>query len=320
MPRRSGLSTPAFLLATAIGVALFTLIIMVMGARLDTGPTDPEPASPGEQVRQQAALDLDLLARGAKQLGDEELHDLAAKQLDEIGGVWMAWPGEVPEGKSNPPERPLPEELDTEGLAGLFDAAIDSSRQALAAAPDSEVPRYASQLMVLLAERRAWGASVEADPLPAPMTADEFASVVSDSQTFTRLATAEQWLEVAAARAGQEESEALAKQAHQIGVLTRAMSEAGAPATPPMYAPLPSWFWDEIDAEDTPARLRTESAELISSHAVFLAGQVAPEARGDILRTLLALTSRADTERIISAATDAVQPAEPAAGDDAENK
>ncbi|MDO5724557.1 MAG: hypothetical protein Q4P33_09225 [Flaviflexus sp.] len=308
MPRRSGLSTPAFLLSTAIGVALFTLIVMVMGARLDSGPKDPEPASQAEQARQQAALDLDVLTRGAAQLGEEDLEEIASSELAEIGGVWVPWPDEVPEGKSNPPIHPLPENLDVAGLTELFDGAIDSSREALTSAPDTEVARYASQFMVLLAERRAWGAEVEADPLPAPLTADELAALVSDSETFLRLSTAEQWLEVAAARASDEQREALAKQAQQLSVLTFAMSEAAASANPPIYAPLPDWFWESAEDPAAPLRLRTESAKLITSHAIFLAGQVAPEYRADVLRSLLALTSRADTEEIIATAVAAPEP------------
>lgn len=306
MRNRSGLSTPAFLLSVAIGVALFTLIIMVMGTRLDTGPGDPEPPSAAEKTRQSAAQSIDLLARAADELQLPDTAEVARAQVETLGGVWEPWTGEIPEGKSNPPQPTLPTDLDDQAMQTLFDEAIDAAEESLAACADNDTARYASVLMSLLAERRSWAAAVEAAPLPAPMTADEFASFVTDGPTFERFATAQQWLEVAAARAEEESADSYAALARQLRVLTDAMTQAGAGDIRPLYAPLPSWFWEDMNSEEAPARLRADSARLITSQAIFLTGQVPPEARADIVRACLALTSRADTAVILEAASAAL--------------
>ena len=286
MATRSHVSAKVFLLGCAIAVALFALIMIIAGIRIDRGIPQPPPADSAEISRQDTVETLLQLADGAESLsaGEDQYAALAATArfyADELGGLWVPWPDGAPEGATNPPvETAAPRDLSAEGMTLLYDAAIEDLVAALAAAPESQATLYATLVADL-----ASLAPPEAAALPGEVPgADELAEVATDAQTVRVLDVARQYLETATARTPEDQRERLQARVDRLDAIVDAMLEAGAADTRVGVADLPDWFYDDPSQLD---RLVGEANALVADQAMFLTNQVPAERRIDLVQLAL---------------------------------
>ncbi|MDP9806960.1 hypothetical protein J2S70_001542 [Trueperella bonasi] len=94
--RRTG-STLIFIGTLLLGIALFALVMIVMGIRLEKDVSPREP-SPQDVERQQLAARAQEIAHSG---GDYA--SFGEDWTTALGGVWIPWPDGAPDGYTNPP-------------------------------------------------------------------------------------------------------------------------------------------------------------------------------------------------------------------------
>ncbi|KTF04763.1 hypothetical protein AQZ59_00063 [Trueperella bernardiae] len=215
MAHRQG-STLAFIGTLLLGIALFALVMVVMGAHLDRD-VSPAPASDAEVERQMLA------ARATAISDDPAFADVAAHWAEALGGVWVPWPDGAPEGYTNPVE-PYVAGSDTHAeLLELSRAALDSSLGPIA----TSVGISALTL-----------GATDADQCGEYELSD-LARSLNSGVSVANIETARQWLEWHAATipAGQRDAE-LAR-IDELTDLLDAQLASGAPDDRPVIAPEP---------------------------------------------------------------------------------
>lgn len=258
MSRRAGLSTPVFLLSTAIGIAIFVLALVVIGVRIDSGPPVPPPPSAAEQARQDAASAYLLLAEAAEADPDSaDLATMARAHEEAVGGVWVPWPGGPPEGATNPPAP----RADTDDVSELLIQSIDATEEALETAEPADAPLYASILIRQQAALDTLSEGEERGLSAEPLSPSGVAALASE-QTLIEIDTARQWLESAAPHLENPEQALL-----RIDLLedyTNAILDTGMTDSRYAFAPLPDWFLEDPSAQ-TALRLEEEADRLVAS-------------------------------------------------------
>lgn len=286
MATRSQMSRKVFFLACAIAIAFFTLILIVMGVRVDRGVPSPPTADAAELARQDTAQSLLQLSDGAASLsgGEDLYHELsvaAQSYADQLGGVWVPWPDGAPEGATNPPTvTQAPRDLSAEGLTIMYEETITDLVDSLATVPETQALLYSTMLADLVSL-----APPEAAPLPgeAP-TADGLAEIASDSQTVRLLDVSRQYLETVAARTPEDQRERISSKAARLNDIVNAMLETGTPDTRESIADLPDWFYDDPSQLD---RLEGEADRIVAEQAMFLTDQVPADRRIDLVKLAL---------------------------------
>lgn len=262
MIRRVGLSWPAFILAVAIGVAIFILAMVVIGVRLDTGPTLPDEPSSAEEARQAAASSYSLLADAAE--GDEtfaQVADMARSHEEAVGGVWVPWPDGAPDGATNPPDA----HSDSTDVVELLGESIAATELALGEADSSDAPLYASMLLRQQVAYETVAVTAEGEELvnhmaAGPLTPDQVAELASE-QTLVELDTARQWLETAAPHL--ESNDGARARIADLDDYTNAILDAGISDQRDAFATLPDWFLENPSAE-TALRLEAEASRRVA--------------------------------------------------------
>lgn len=120
MPQRRSGSTLMFIGALLLGIAIFALVMVVMGARLEKD-VSPAPASTQEVERQE-------LAARTQQIADDDgdVADYGEEWTNALGGVWVPWPDGAPEDYTNPPLPDLPAGDTNSALLELSATALGS--------------------------------------------------------------------------------------------------------------------------------------------------------------------------------------------------
>ncbi|WP_182354642.1 hypothetical protein [Flaviflexus huanghaiensis] len=288
MTRRAGLSIPAFLLSTAIGIAVFILAMLVIGVRIDTGPTLPPAPSAAEQTRQNAASAYSLVADAAEG-ADPELARLARSHEEAVGGVWVPWPEGAPDGATNPPSPTT----NTEDVVELLDQSVAATIDALEVAAPADVPLYASILIRQQAALESAAASAESAPeepgdgdvdegsdgedasessdgeqesAVAGLTVERLSpgqvATLASEQTLIEMDAARQWLETAAPHLDSPDRALL--WIGQVDEYTSAVLQAGTADVRLAFATLPDWFL-ESPSPETALRLEQEAYLLVAS-------------------------------------------------------
>lgn len=301
MTNRKGLSTPAFALSVAIGIAIFILAMVIFGTRLDTGPNDPPPASADEVARQDAAYAYRDLYEAATAGGENysTVATMASDHLDTIGDVWVPWPDEVPEGATNPPAP----EPDSSDVRELLATAISHTQLALEEGDPADAPLYAS---ILIRQQVAYdslpadttaveseggndsgddssdapgdegestdetasGAGDEAESgsglSATPLTPAEIAELSSES-SLIEFDRARQWLETAAPHL--DSPERITNRIALLNAYTSQILDSGTADNREAFATLPDWFLADPGSE-TALRLEKEAYDLVM-HELF---------------------------------------------------
>lgn len=299
MTNRKGLSTPAFALSVAIGIAIFILAMVIFGTRFDSGPNEPLPASADEVARQDAAYAYRDLYEAATAGGEDysTVATMASDHLDAIGDVWVPWPDEVPEGATNPP---APEPVSTD-VRELLATAISHTQLALEEGDPADAPLYASILIrqqVAYDSLPAGTTAVESEgsddrgedssDAPAddgeptdeasagdesesgsglsasPLTPEEIAKLSSEA-SLIEFDRARQWLETVAPHL--DSPERITDRIALLNDYTSQILDSGTADNREAFATLPDWFLADPGAE-TALRLEKEAYELVM-HELF---------------------------------------------------
>ena len=288
MTRRAGLSWPVFTLSAAIGIAIFILAMVVIGVRLDTGPTLPDEPSTAEAARQEAAAAYSLLADAAE---DDEAHadigQMARAHEEAVGGVWVPWPDGAPEDATNPPAP----QASTTDVAELLDQSIRATEKALADTDPSDAVLYGSILLRQQAAYDSIAVTAEGEEPTGGMTAEPLSSaqvaLLSGEQTLIELDTARQWLETAAPHL--ESNERALNRIADLNGYTSEILDAGAVDGRNAFAPVPDWFLEDPSPE-TALRLEAEAYRLVASELfTYIPSQDALDA--EIIATALEFLS-----------------------------
>lgn len=152
------------LVALLIGTAG---VLIALGAHSETVDLSPDPASAAEQNRQELAVAAARIAASADLApADSALQSEAQEWLAALGGVWVPWPDEVPEGYANPTLDQTPYDS-----PAALDAALWEFSQKALAAQLSGVPEAAPEPE----SAAATGASTapKSTPETAPKSASE---------------------------------------------------------------------------------------------------------------------------------------------------
>jgi len=259
MTRRAGLSWPVFSLSAAIGIAIFILAMIVIGTRLDTGPTLPDEPSAAEQVRQDAASAYSLLADAAENDPDYlAIGTMARAHEDAVGGVWIPWPEGAPEDATNPPAP----HSDSTDVIDLLGEGIAATEAALQEADSSDTVLYAS---ILLRQQVAYNSVASADDeepsggmSAEQLSPDQLGEIAGESLVI--FDTARQWLETAAPHL--DGNDRALQRIADLDAYTAAILDAGAADEREAFAAVPQWFLDDPSPE-TAARLEEEAYRLV---------------------------------------------------------
>ena len=215
MPKRRSGSSLMFIGAILLGIAIFAVVMVVTGTRLDRD-VSPDQASPEEVQRQELAAHTQMIA---DQGGDFAV--FGEEWTNALGGVWVPWPDGAPEDYTNPPT-PNPSftdanealmELSVSALSadlGPVTTAIGISSLSLGAAEASQCGDYD---LATVAGAANTGVAVE------------------------NIETARQWLELHAAELEVGARDAEIGRISLLSDLLAAQLVAGAPDTrPPLVA------------------------------------------------------------------------------------
>jgi len=269
-----------------LALVLAAVALTGCGVRID-GP-DPSPSAPtlDEVLRQREALRAEALA--ATDGGDlgTQVTAHAARQLEALGGVWIAWPqGDGP----TPTPAPSADVVVAPGAEGLL-AALDRTTPDLVAATGEVATPELARLFAAIATARtadaeglagALGAARELPALPV--------EIHSADPAVARALDAAAWvLEAAAARsrAAGEDPGPLTERASLLrGLGEFVVTANGWSGTP--GDPREAWY--PLDAADDLAGLEADLAR------VLVAAVGAPEGRDGLLqaaRNCAALAAR----------------------------
>lgn len=245
-----------------VGIAIFALVLVLMGTRLDNQDVTPSPASSAEQTRQEFAVTAAQIESSARTLGHTDLANDAGQWGSELGGVWVPWPDGAPEGHTNPPLQTVPVATDAELATSLTDWAERLT------ASDTPDPAVTSSIAM---QAMAWGASLVDSPTCTDPDLGVVGQAVSDGVSIERLETARQWLEQSAAQLtpGERDPE-LARIATLTDIIEVAL-ESGAPDTRPAMSAAP---------ESDPV---TAAYELIYEQLYVVADRSSADARAELL-------------------------------------
>ncbi|VEI12664.1 hypothetical protein [Trueperella bialowiezensis] len=206
MSKRESGSTLVFAGSLLLGVAIFALVMVVMGTRLDKD-VSPEPASEQENERQEIAALAQVIS------DDAELGDYGQAWLDALGGVWVPWPDGAPEGYTNPPT-PVPAATDAPAaLDQLASTALNSDL-------GSTVTSMGVAALTLNAHDVAGCGEYDMAAL---------GTMTATGTAVERIETARQWLELDAARTPEGERENDVARIELLSDLIDAQLAAGAP-------------------------------------------------------------------------------------------
>lgn len=215
MAHRQG-STLAFSGALLLSVAIFALVMVVMGARLDRD-VSPAPASEAEVARQ------GLAGRAAAIAKDAEFAEAAGQWTEALGGVWVPWPEGAPEGYANP-SAPYTASSDVhKELIELSKAALDSSLGPVATS--------------IGISSLALGAT-DADQC-GDYELTDLARSLTTGVAVENIETARQWFEWHAATLPRGQRDAELARIDELSDLLDAQLAAGAPDDRPVIAPEP---------------------------------------------------------------------------------
>lgn len=266
-----------------LAMAIFAIVMLAMGTRLDNQDPEPEPASAEETARQDAAVAISRIQYGATSLGPANEEALAAATdavawLEAVGGVWIPWPEGAPEGYTNPPLDLEPSEVSPEALAQdlmtlstlmITNPPID---------PDLATSIAASTRMHA---RAILGQDSEIQACPAV----DFAilgGAAADGVSLERFETARQWLEVVAAESTPSERQNETDRFEDFTLLTEAIVDAGTTDTRPALAPR------------LPEAPLVEAYTLASEQLIFLSERATPEARDNIVNLMCHMAAYPD--------------------------
>lgn len=235
--------------------------MIVIGVRLDTGPTLPDPPSAAEEARQNAAASYSVLADAAED--DDTYTDIAQmarSHEDAVGGVWVPWPEGAPDGATNPPAP----QADSADVTELLDEAIAATETALREASSSDAALYAS---ILLRQQAAYDSIAAEDEEPTGgMTAEPLSSAqiaeLAGEQSLVELDTARQWLETAAPHL--ESNEQARARIADLDDFTSEILDSGTADSRDAFAPVPDWFL-EAPSPETASRLEAEAYRLVAT-------------------------------------------------------
>ncbi|WP_216381411.1 hypothetical protein [Arcanobacterium phocae] len=264
----------SFVGLSLIAIAIFALVLVVMGTRWEHMSLDPAKPTPTEQARQNTAVTIARTHTLAQELQNDALEPTIAaiigdvatasdQWLTSLGDVWVPWPDGAPEGYSNPELDLTPKEV-----------TVDALRNELIQL-SSTLPADTN-----LDGRIATSISVKARTLAAQLSPNEereqschtpdlsqLGSHITGEQTLLRLESARQWLEHYAAIADPAQRQHPEEQIALLTALTENMIDAGTPDSRPALVPPAS-------SEDVTAALTVANAELIDQ-----ASQATPEER-----------------------------------------
>ncbi|QJC21570.1 hypothetical protein [Arcanobacterium buesumense] len=235
----------SFIGIAIVGIAVFALSMVLMGARLEHVSVAPEPPSQAEKERQNSAVAISRTQNLAQQLlADPKLVDnsetvteisqASAQWLTAVGNVWIPWPDGAPEGYQNPTldltaTNISVEELHTELLA-LADMLVASTDL------DGSLATSIATKSRLLAQHLI--------PSDTPATAchnPDFSVLgthITGEKTLASLEVSRQWLEYHAAITDVADRADLHQQISLLTQLTENMLDAGTPDSRPALAPL----------------------------------------------------------------------------------
>lgn len=240
---------------------VFFAILISLGARSEYADLTPKPASAAEQERQNLAIFAQRIAASQDlSLQAAEVAKQAQIWLDHLGGVWMPWPEDVPEGYENP-------SIDTSAYSSidqLRQAVWNFSSLALSAYTDAEsadqTPDNGKTNVIKSAEdennsdsARRTLAEIGLDAIYAGITLDKEAGVQPNCEapntenlaaslspypdTLKNLDTARQWLEYQTALSPSDD---LSAQVNTLNTLIDTALDAGTPDTRQVMAPPPT--------------------------------------------------------------------------------
>ncbi|QOQ39070.1 hypothetical protein [Trueperella pecoris] len=216
--RRSG-STFTFVGALLLGAAIFALVMVVMGTRLDRD-FSPAPATSLEVERQ----DIAALAHSVSHANDAELAAFGTAWSQALGGVWVSWPSGAPAGYTNPPTPSVPAGEVHETLRQLADRALGSSLGPVATSMGI------SSLTL----------GAETDEQCGAVDLATVARALNTGVAVTNIETARQWLEWQAASLPPADRKAPLTRVDELSNLIDGQLSAGAPDTRPAIAPEPA--------------------------------------------------------------------------------
>ncbi|MDO5026104.1 MAG: hypothetical protein Q4E03_06270 [Trueperella sp.] len=201
-----------------LGIALFVILIIAMGARPENIDLSAPPATSSEEQRQAAATAAHRINQGAQTAGLTGLASAADAWETKLGGVWIPWPDGAPAGYENPavstePTGTGPEYLISE-LTDLAKETYDFS------------PEIAAD------------ASVQAVRLGAKCPSYNPADIPA-TDSIAVLYAAKQWFELGGANLPSEHEQ----QRQRVNLVAQVISQAlanGAADTRKPLAPLPA--------------------------------------------------------------------------------
>ncbi|MDP9800303.1 hypothetical protein J2S49_000379 [Arcanobacterium wilhelmae] len=203
-----------FVGALVVALALFALVMVVMGTRLDNQQLDPPPASDGEKARQELALTAHALT-SSKTAGAD-----AREWETVLGGVWRAWPaGTEPSGHANP--SPV---VPTGSEKQLLDDVV---KLAASFTPDREIGMSI-----------AFSAASHLASTPSTPDVGELARLAASADAVADIDAARQWLTVWTARTRGEGEDAKRALTATLNDIVQGAIELGAKDTRTTYEPI----------------------------------------------------------------------------------
>ena len=275
-----------FAAGAILGIAIFIGVLVAIGARLEHQDLTPPQASEQESARQALAEQAVRIERSAQQLqqdGEEDgslqaIADTASVYAEDLGGVWVPWPGGAPTGYTNPP-------LETEPAADITGAALveelisfsESAESAVDSAPDAQRQELVSMALgaQLLAMDLAESAGIEEPPSCGDVDIAAAGAVANDTSTLEVADAARQWLETDASNlaAGARDPELV--RINAVSTFEEAILRSGTADTRSAFAAYPELAEGQTY---TSQALHMLSAELLSS-----AAEAEPAARKALL-------------------------------------
>ncbi len=211
MPQRRSGSTLIFIGALLLGIAIFALVMVVMGTRLEKD-VSPAPATPQEIERQNLAVRTQAIADDGG-----ELAVFGEEWTNALGGVWIPWPDGAPEDYTNPP-------LPDPGPADVHEAMLELSESALS----SDLGPVTTAIGISALSLSASEAGQCGDYDLATV-----ASVAKTGVAVENIEMSRQWLEQDAARMALGERDDELARIELLSDLLDAQLAAGAPDTRP---------------------------------------------------------------------------------------
>lgn len=202
-----------------LGIALFVVLLIAMGARPENVDLNAPPATSAEVQRQDAATAAHRVNKAAQAEGQMALAAAAAAWEMQLGGVWIPWPDGAPDGYENPAVNTEPTGSGAKYLAG------ELTRLAKAAYPSS--PEVSADAYAYAA--RLGGKCPGYNPADVPA-----------ADSISVLFTAKQWFELGGANAPSNHDQQRQRADAVAKVITAALANGAADTRSPLAPPPPA--------------------------------------------------------------------------------